>query len=63
MMSVCCPHPEPFFPTLFIDADTDTDDMNSPNLYELVRFLLGCGNADPDTETWNNGIRHGQVHV
>jgi len=38
-------------------AETNTDDRNSPNVFQLVWFLSGCRYADPDTEAMNSGLR------
>jgi len=37
-------------------ADSDTDDRNSPNVFQLLAFLSGNGCADTDTETWNSVV-------
>ena len=65
-MSVYRPHPEkwlngPFFPdTVYVCgyADPDTDDRNSPIVFQLVPFLsgYGCADTDTDTEPWNSGL-------
>jgi len=39
-----------FFRTLLTDADTDTDDKNSPNVLQLVPFLSGYACADNETD-------------
>jgi len=37
--------------TLPTDAETDTEDRNKPNFFQLVRFLSGYGHPYPDTGT------------
>jgi len=32
-------------------ADTDTEDRNKPNFFQLVRFLSGYRHPDPGSET------------
>jgi len=39
-------------------ADSDTDDRNSPNVFQLLPFLSGngCADTDSDTETWKSVV-------
>ena len=44
------------------DVNTDTDDINSPNVFQRVQFLSGYKYADTDTKTWNSGLRHNSLY-
>ena len=45
-----------YFQTLLTDANTDTDDRNSPDAFQFT-FLSGYGCANTNTEMWNCVLR------